>query len=184
MAACCPPRLAVYTSEASFLLQPPVVRGENWGCLAVDRATGACSRRGAWPCAAQPRSWRAADAAASGALSDAERRALPAPVSACALLGILPLPGAAALCLATSRERTATLAGGAPLWRVTATRVLLAPPASAPPAEGAVERGRYAFLLRMALAEPGLYYSDAADATRAEQDALPALPGRSLAVRP
>jgi hypothetical protein len=43
-----PPRLAVYTSDAAFLLQPP---GADWACLAVDRATGAVSLRGASPAA-------------------------------------------------------------------------------------------------------------------------------------
>ena len=42
-----PPRLQVYTSDASFLLQPPQSSSERWGCLCVDRATGAVTLRGA-----------------------------------------------------------------------------------------------------------------------------------------
>ena len=115
-------------------------------------------------------------------LSDAERRALPTPVYAAALLGVLLLDGCAALALATGRVRAGTLPRGAQLWRITACRVLAAPPGGhlGPTQE------QYCRLLRLALAEPGLYYSDTDDATRAQQDVLDdaAAPPKPLAVRP
>ena len=79
----------------------------------------------------------------------------------------MPLPGGAAVAVATRRERAATLPCGAPLWRATCA-VLLDPSDAAAPPDAA--RERYADLLRLALAEPGLYYSDEEDATRCEQD--------------
>ena len=53
-----PPRLQVYSSDASFLLQPPQSSAERWGCLCVDRGTGAVTLRGA-PRHAMPFSRRA-----------------------------------------------------------------------------------------------------------------------------
>ena len=80
----------------------------------------------------------------------------------------MPLPGGAAVAVVTRRERAATLPCGAPLWRATCAARLDPPSDAAAPPDAA--RERYADLLRLALAEPGLYYSDEADATRCEQD--------------
>jgi hypothetical protein len=109
---------------------------------------------------------------------------MPAPFTACAVLGLLPLCCSTQLVLATRRERAATLRG-APLWRVAATRLLAcgaddgdvdeasAATHSAAAAERAADAS-YVALLRLALAEPGLYYCDGADATRSEQAAAAA----------
>jgi hypothetical protein len=150
-------------------------------------------------------------------LSAAAVRALPAPTRVTALLGLLPLSASVQLILVTGSERVATLRA-APLLRITSTRLLTCGAAEEAPrgapartSEGAADEAdapapgeepppecapaadaAYVAMLRVALAEPGLYFSAGEDVTRCEQSAAaqraallsaPDAPLRSFAVR-